>query len=580
MASFGPVHVCSNADGWGPRSDGADLDALGLALDIPMTDFSNETLEKLVGEKWGKPRVCDFTLAGQKWQEQRAVKGKGKGKGTVVANKDDEGFVLVDTQIPVKNVSKGRGGGKSKGRGKSIAVNYQEGILGQMQKPFYSSNQNQGGGKGGKGGKSKGFGKGKGQSVPTFKEWSVTTKTEWEVKREIQLSSLTKLQLNAKDVKFEDVCWCGRLDTYSKEYDRLTAKIERPIRRFEDLNFFNVSTSDDPILTNLLQTDEEVSVIATDQVLAVLIAAARSVYSWDIVVTKIQNKLIFDKRDGSPIDLLTVNESAKDPPSNDSPEHMNSPIKLGQEASCINQNFSQMVLDHGVKTQTMDQPNPFEEDDEGGRAASGAYRYRTVTLPGNPKDECEFNQNPVKLAVRTEINAKMPADGQYVSVKALNEFDPKLNYSWRTALETQRGAVLATELKNNAFKLGRWTAQSMLSGSEIMKIGYASRARSNDPWSHVILGVQTYYTDGFAEQIGMNRNNAFGILRTIIDIIMSYETSQPTKYLVMKDPTKPVIRVYEIPWDTFAEEEDDGEEEDDDDDKDLDEDGNEVPQQP
>lgn len=35
----------------------------------------------------------------------------------------------------------------------------------------------------------------------------------------------------------------------------------------------------------------------------------------------------------------------------------------------------------------------------------------------------------------------------------------------------KRGAILATELKNNSAKLARWTAQSILSGADQMKIG-------------------------------------------------------------------------------------------------------------
>lgn len=35
----------------------------------------------------------------------------------------------------------------------------------------------------------------------------------------------------------------------------------------------------------------------------------------------------------------------------------------------------------------------------------------------------------------------------------------------------QRGAILATELKNNSAKLAKWTAQSILSGADQMKIG-------------------------------------------------------------------------------------------------------------
>jgi translation initiation factor 3 subunit D len=563
----------SHPDGWGPPPDG---ETNGLPDDVFNCAF--EQLDKYPQTR--THRICDFTIQGLKYQEQRAAKGKGKKGAAHVLKPDDEGFALVDNRpVPHKGMSKGGGRGKAKGKGKGIAVNYQEGILGQKQKPFYASNLTGGGG-GGKGakGKQKGKSKGKGNNFPTFKEWSVQTKTEWQIMREIQLSALSKLQTNTKEILLEDVFWCGRLHKFNKDFDRVSVKAERPIRRFEELNFFNVSTSDDPILPELLQSDESCQVIATDHVLACLIAATRSVYSWDIVATKIQGKLIFDKRDGSQIDFLTVNETAREPPNNDSPEAMNSPLKLGQEASCINQNFSQMVLNTAEEPIEMERENPFEEESDGG-AASGAYRYRKITIPGNPKDEAEFNQNPVTMIVRCEVNCKMPnegdKEGSYVSVKALNEFDPKLNYSWRTSLESQRGAVLATELRNNAFKLGRWTAQAILAGCDVMKIGYASRVRPNDPWSHSILGVQTYQTDGFGEQIGMTRNNAYGILRNIIDVLMGYEDG---KYLVMKDPTKAVMRIYAVPWETFQDDGGDDDEEEEEEVKELDEDGNEVPQ--
>ena len=61
---------------------------------------------------------------------------------------------------------------------------------------------------------------------------------------------------------------------------------------------------------------------------------------------------------------------------------------------------------------------------------------------------------------------------------------------WRHKLETQRGAVLATELKNNANKLAKWTAAALVSGVEIIKLGYVSRVQQRDPRHHVILGTQ------------------------------------------------------------------------------------------
>lgn len=570
MTTFAQPLVHANPDGWGPPPVG-DADGLGLF------EFAIESLDKYPLSKIG--RICDFTASGQRFAEQRAAKGKGKGKGfqplAPPAGKDEDGFALVDTR-PVPGKSSGRGRGmKAKGKGRGIAANYQEGILGQKQKSPYYQNQSASGSKGK--GKNKARGHLQRRGAPSFKEWSVETKTDWPVKRDIMLSTLAKLQIDSRDVKREDAMWCGQLHEYNKEFDRITVRTKKPITRFEELNFFNVSTSDDPMLPEMLQADDSVTVIATDHVLACLIAAARSVYSWDIVITKINDRLIFDKRDGSQIDFVTVNETAQEPPNNDDKDSINSPMKLGREASCINQNFSQMVLDYRRGAQQMEHPNPFEEEDEG-QAASGAYRYIKFTLPGNPKDDVEFNKNPVTLIVRTEVNCKMPDTSQLVSVKALNEYDPKPTYSWVAHLDSQRGMVLGNELRNNGFKLGRWTAQAILAGCDLMKIGYATRSHPGDERNHTVLGVQTYHTDGFAEQIGMTRNNLYGILRNIIDLVMGFEDG---KYLLLKDPTKSVMRVYEVPWDAFGDEGDDdeGEEEDEGDGQELDEEGNVIPQQ-
>jgi len=291
------------------------------------------------------------------------------------------------------------------------------------------------------------------------------------------------------------------------------------------------------------------------------------------VITKVGGKIIIDKRDGSQVDFLSVNETANDPPNIEDKDTMNTPLKLCQEASCLNQNFSQMVLSEDAEA--MENPNPFE-DEEDCRAASGAYRYRKITIPGDSKAKEEFNQQPISIAVRTEVNAKMPGEKpQFASIKTLNEYDPKPNYSWRKHVESQRGMVLATELKNNAYKLGRWTAQAILSGCDVMKIGFASRVDQKDPWAHTVVSVQTHLTAAFAEQIGMHNNNVYGILRAIIDMVMAWDDG---KYLLIKDPMKPVIRIFDVPWDTFADEDGGEEEEEEDEGPELDENGNVIPE--
>jgi len=568
MAAFAMPPVSDSGDLWGPPT--LELNEMEAGI----CDFA-EHLEKFPIGRIG--RICDFSASGQRYLAERQAKGKGKkGKPIITATteKDEEGFVCVD-KMPAPSKGRGRGSfGRNKGKGRGVMVNYQEGILGQRPRQLPRSQQMKGKGKG-KGGPMR-------RNLPSFRDWSVQTRTEWEMKREIMLNTLAKLQLDAKEVTMEDQLWCGKLHTYNRGFDRLTTKTERPLRRFEDLQFFFVSASDDPHLQDMLQEDKQICMIATDQVLACIIAAARSVYSWDVIVTKVQNKLIFDKRDGSQVDAVSVNETANEPPNNEDKENINSPVKLGQEAGCINQNFTQMVLDFDSPPQEMAEPNPFEDEDDEFKAASGAYRYRKITLPGDPKADNEFEREPCSMIVRTEVSCRLPdsngSKGGFLSVKALNEFDPKLNYSWRTHLESQRGACLATELKNNAFKLGRWTAQAILAGCDTMKIGYVSRVQPTDPHTHSVLGVQTYHTDNFADQIGLTRNNAFGILRTIINTIMQWEDG---KYLLLKDPMKTVMRIYELPWEAFKSDDEDGDgDEDDDDDQELDEDGNVAPPQP
>ena len=126
----------------------------------------------------------------------------------------------------------------------------------------------------------------------------------------------------------------------------------------------------------------------------------------------------------------------------------------------------------------------------------------------------------------------------------------------------QRGAILANELKNNSCKLAKWTAQALLAGVDEMKLGYVSRFNFKDPYSHVVLGMQSYNPNTFATQIALNQNNTWGIIKMLSELLLE----QPEgKYVVMKDPNKPIVRLFSVPLDTFEEE---GENDDDDEDDD------------
>ena len=62
-----------------------------------------------------------------------------------------------------------------------------------------------------------------------------------------------------------------------------------------------------------------------------------------------------------------------------------------------------------------------------------------------------------------------------------------------------------------------------------------SRANVRATDKHFILFTQQFKPTEFATQIALNMDNAWGIVRCIIDFLMKQEDG---KYIIMKDPNK------------------------------------------
>lgn len=269
----------------------------------------------------------------------------------------------------------------------------------------------------------------------------------------------------------------GFLYYYDRSYDKQPVKSAERKLAVLDRAVYNVTTSSDPIVQDLADKDEA-TIFATDSILSMLMCAPRSVYPWDIVIVRQGNKVFLDKRDNAALDMVTVNENAADAPleaSEGSKETINQPSALAEEATYINHNFAnQVVMESQSQKVDMAHENPFySASDETEPPASKAYKYRRFDLSTSEED-------PMYLIVRTELDAAqknaISGEDQFVTVHALNEFDNKAQGSggaldWRTKLVSQRGAVVATEMKNNSCKLARWTVQSILAKADVMKLG-------------------------------------------------------------------------------------------------------------
>lgn len=392
---------------------------------------------------------------------------------------------------------------------------------------------------------------------------------------EVDFSRLSKLNLEAPEG--EDLDSYGFLYYYDRSFDKPPVKgAERKLQSLERAAY-NVTTSQDPVIHELAEKDAAM-VFATSDILSMLMCATRSVYSWDIVIVRQGNKIFFDKREGASIDLVTVNENAADAPlevaDSGKQDSINSPSALAIEATYINHNFAlQTVMESPESKVELAHPNPFyNASEETEPLASKAYKYRRFDI------SLERDEEPVHMIVRTEVDAIMKnptgGDDQQIIVKALNEFDNKAQGSgggldWRSKLVSQRGAVVATEMKNNSCKLARWTTQAILAKADAMKLGFVSRANPRSNSAHVILGVVGYKPREFAAQMNLNLGNGWGIVRTIVDRIRTLDAAEDEeggdekvkKYILIKDPNKPVLRLYSVPANTFEEEdeEEDGE---------------------
>lgn len=61
---------------------------------------------------------------------------------------------------------------------------------------------------------------------------------------------------------------------------------------------------------------------------------------------------------------------------------------------------------------------------------------------------------------------------------------------------------------------------------------------------HVVLGVIGWKPKDFANQMNLQLSNGWGIVRTIADMCLQREEG---KYVLVKDPNKSILRLYEVP---------------------------------
>lgn len=382
---------------------------------------------------------------------------------------------------------------------------------------------------------------------PDLPKPSLTVQDDWKLVD--QLTQVNMSKLVGGSAPGEDVELRGQVRPYVKSVERTTASAPialQPTTRA----FVRVTTTEDPVLQELAMKGTD-TLYATDQVLTHLMTAPRSGQSWDIVVTKIAGKIFLDKRDGSPTDLLSVNENDAEPPKAEDGEF--APLPLATEAIHINEKFSQHVIDAKAAPLVLGEtPEVFEDAiDDGAVPADVAYRYRRFKL-----------NDGTSVIVRCEVDAfhGTPEAPKFATVRALNEYKVGGTNEWRRKLDSARGAVFAAEIKANNAKLARWTAGALLAGNDVLTIGYVSRARARSADQHLLLGAQTYVTTEFAKQINVSLASMWGVVQKVVSTLSKVDNG---KYVLLIVPGSKALALYSVPLSTF-EPEDSGDSDDND----------------
>lgn len=139
----------------------------------------------------------------------------------------------------------------------------------------------------------------------------------------------------AKDLK-----WTGTLSPYDEDFDRISARAPKKLRKFEGTHFFFNSAQEDDVLKEAV-LGGDANVIATDAALAHLMTCARSILPWDLVITYFHyGSIMIDVRDPLrfAVDGQVVSEtaSANQMPVENDDRDPNGKLCLSLEAAGIN----------------------------------------------------------------------------------------------------------------------------------------------------------------------------------------------------------------------------------------------------
>ena len=426
-----------------------------------------------------------------------------------------------------------------------------------------------GGARGGRGGGRGGYRGGQFRDEPV-KTPSVAILDTWNLVEEVDFAAL-QAPLDTAPVS-ETIYAAGVLERENKV---IISKTGAPLVA-PATEAYAATASADPRL-RAMEAERRGHVFATEAVLSLLMAAPKTVQPWDVLVRRTEKALFLDYRPDSKVDSLAVFESCPEvlPPGPPAADNFNCAEALQAEAQRVSRAGAHLLFPPpggaaaaagggpavegsttgGVAAEStlqLDGPSPAASV-AAAAAAAGSAEVQTASTAHFYR---KFNLKGMTLIARTTVDGYVldsndaEDPNKYTLVRAFNEVDHKLverATPWRQSLAEQSSAVLASEMKLNPSRVVRAAAEGFLSGADLLKIAFVSRA-GRDASAHVVLQVQTIAPQLFAQSVRVTSRELWGTLKVLVDLCWK----QPAgKYVLLRDPTRPAVALYAVPEDCF-----------------------------
>ncbi|KAG0681115.1 hypothetical protein C6P40_003865 [Pichia californica] len=364
-----------------------------------------------------------------------------------------------------------------------------------------------------------------------LKESSINVEEDWESVAEIEFNKLTKLNLEVP--KSETLSTNGTIHQYLKKYENNTATPLEPVFQ----STYNQTSSDDSILKNYAKTDSA-KVFITDAIIAQLMCTPRASASWDIIVTKKNGKIFFDKRPNT--FNLPVNENSS--PVEVKESDINHPAKLELEDIETSNSFISGSLAKNSSKFSDISPVTLSS------AIPKGYKYVKFNLPNGTSTD-DDSQGSVPIIVRVSLDAYTYTASSNLALHSLLQYESN---DWRTRFNGgAQGNIFVDEVKKNNNKLSQWATECVLGGINQIKLGFITRADPKSNASHLVAGTMTSTIDILCQQLKLSINNGWGIVKSFIDIIEHEGGDNDYRFVIFKTPNSQKVIIYKVPFDSF-----------------------------